>query len=212
MNMNKILVGPSLLAADFSKLEAEIKRAEEAGVDFLHCDIMDGHFVPNITIGPAVIKSIRACTKLPLDVHLMIENPDKFIDAFIKAGSDMLTIHAETTDNPQDIIEKIKNQGIRAGISINPETPVEKLDNVLDVVDLVLVMSVHPGFGGQEFIEESADKIKYIRERFKKDIAVDGGINDKTAKVAREAGANMLAAGTYLFKATNMKKAVEALR
>ncbi|MCK5306278.1 MAG: ribulose-phosphate 3-epimerase [Candidatus Omnitrophica bacterium] len=211
--MNKrIKAGPSILAADFSNLSVEIKRAEDAGVDFLHCDIMDGHFVPNITFGPAIIRDIRKHTKLILDVHLMIEKPRKFLEAFVKAGSDIITVHIETVERPIQLIKEIKELGLKAGISLNPRTPVKDIAPVLNMVDLVLVMTVNPGFGGQEFISSCLSKIKRIRRAFSGDIEVDGGINYKTAKMAVEAGANMLVAGTYLFGSDNMKGSVEKLK
>ncbi|MCK4518560.1 MAG: ribulose-phosphate 3-epimerase [Candidatus Omnitrophica bacterium] len=208
----RIKAGPSILAADFSNLSAEIKRAEDAGVDFLHCDIMDGHFVPNISFGPAIIRDIRKHTKLTLDVHLMIEKPRKFLEAFIKAGSDIITVHIETVENPARLIKEIKELGLKAGISLNPRTPIKNIEPVLNMVDLVLVMTVNPGFGGQEFINSCLTKITRIRQVFSGDIEVDGGINYKTAKMAVEAGANMLVAGTYLFGSDNMKGSVEKLK
>lgn len=207
-----IKVGPSILAADFSNLSSEIRRAEDSGVDFLHCDIMDGHFVPNITFGPLVVKAIRGCTDLTLDVHLMIEEPQKYLKAFKDAGSDIITIHIETVDKPFELIKEIKGLGLKAGLSLNPETPVKSIKSFLNAVDLVLVMTVNPGFGGQKFISSCMAKIKEIRENFSGDLGVDGGINEKTAKLARESGANMLTAGTYLFKAKDMRGTVQKLR
>ena len=210
----KILVAPSILSADFSCLDREIKRVERAGADLIHVDVMDGHFVPNITIGPGVVKSIRRVTKLPLDVHLMIENPGKYVDEFIAAGSDMITVHIETTSSAKlrALSLKLKKRGIKFGISLNPGTPLAKIKNVLGFVDFVLVMSVNPGFGGQSFISGAVSKIRQLRAIFDKDIAVDGGINEKTGKLVVDAGANILAAGSYIFSAKNTRKAVEALR
>jgi ribulose-phosphate 3-epimerase len=208
----KILVGPSLLAADFSNLESEIKRSVAAGADFLHCDIMDGHFVPNISFGPAIVKDIRKITDLTLDVHLMIKKPEKYLERFIDSGSDIITIHIETAKEPRKLLEDIKSAGLKAGVSLNPETPVEELKDVLDLTDMILVMTVHPGFGGQSFIDECLLKINAISKMFDQDIEVDGGINDATAKKAIEAGANMIVAGTYLFKSNNMKEDIEKIK
>jgi ribulose-phosphate 3-epimerase len=208
----KIRVGPSLLAADFSNLEKEIKRSAAAGADFLHCDIMDGHFVPNISFGPAIVKDIRKITDLTLDVHLMIKEPEKYIERFIDAGSDIITIHIEAAKEPRKLLEDIKSAGLKAGVSLNPETPVEALNDILDITDIILIMTVHPGFGGQSFIEECLPKIDGLSKMFNQDIEVDGGINDITAKKAIEAGANMIVAGTYLFKSDNMKEDIEKIR
>jgi ribulose-phosphate 3-epimerase len=208
----KITVGPSLLAADFSVLKEEIERAQKAGADFLHCDIMDGHFVPNISFGPSIVKDIRKTTELTLDVHLMIEDPQKYLNPFIDAGSDIITVHIETLKEPRKILEDIKSAGLKAGISLNPETPVESLKDVLDMADMILIMTVHPGFGGQSFIEDCLPKIKKIKEMFDGDLEVDGGINYKTAQMAVDAGINMVVAGTHLFSSKNMKKDIEDIR
>jgi len=210
----KIKVAPSILSADFSCLDREIKKVEQAGVDMLHIDVMDGHFVPNITIGPAVVKSIRKITKLPLDVHLMIERPQDFIDSFIKAGSDMITVHIETVSvlELKRIRSRLRAHRVKLGISLNPATSFGRIKPVLKMVDFVLVMSVNPGFGGQEFIFSVLPKIRQIRECFPGDIAVDGGINDKTGRLVIEAGASVLAAGSYIFKANNYKEAIRRLR
>jgi ribulose-phosphate 3-epimerase len=210
----KIKVAPSILSADFSCLEREIKRVERAGADMLHIDVMDGHFVPNITIGPVVIKYIRRVTKLPLDVHLMIEKPEKYVDDFLKAGSDMITMHVETINASGFKLQarRLKKKGIKAGISLNPGTPFKKIKNFLDAADFVLVMTVNPGFGGQEFIPSVLPKIRKLRSVYNGDISVDGGINGKTARWVVNAGANVLAAGSYIFGAKDVKKAIKSLR
>jgi len=211
-----IKVAPSLLSADFSCLKEEIARVEAAGCDLLHIDVMDGHFVPNITIGPAVIRSIRRVTRLPLDVHLMIENPEDFVDSFIDAGSDMITVHIETLSalrlKALALRLKLDTNDIKLGVSLNPATPLSRIIPVLKSVDFVLMMSVNPGFGGQAFIPSVLPKIKKLRKIFKNDIAVDGGINEITAKKVIHAGANILAAGSYIFGASNIKLAIERIR
>lgn len=210
----KIKVAPSILSADFSCLDKEIKKVELAGADMLHIDVMDGHFVPNITIGPVVVKDIRRMTKLPLDTHLMIKNPLKFIDSFIKAGSNMITVHIETISNAElrTKSSELRKKRIKLGISLNPDTPLRKIENILKYVDFVLVMSVNPGFSGQEFIARVIPKIRKLRSIFDGDIAVDGGINAKTAKQVVRAGANVLAAGSYIFNAKNYNAAIRRLR
>jgi ribulose-phosphate 3-epimerase len=209
-----IKVAPSILSADFSRLGEEIKAVERAGADLLHIDVMDGHFVPNITLGPAIVGSIRAVTRLPLDVHLMIENPQDFIEAFVKAGSDMLTLHIETISAAAmaKVSRKLKGQGVKAGISLNPSTPFSKIKKVLAEVDFVLVMTVNPGFGGQSFMPEVISKIREVRSFFAGEISVDGGINDKTGKEAVLAGAGMLAAGSYIFNSSDYKQAIRSLQ
>lgn len=209
-----IKIAPSILSADFSCLGKEIREIEKAGADLIHIDIMDGHFVPNLTIGPAVVKDIKRHTKLPLDVHLMIENPGNFIDRFAEAGSDMITIHVETVTAScfKSVARGLKRRRIRTGISLNPPTPMEKISSLLGVCDFVLVMSVNPGFGGQEFIPEVLPKIKQLRSAFNKDISVDGGINEQNAKLVINAGANIIAAGSYIFKAKNYREAIRRLR
>jgi len=213
MNM-KIKIAPSILSADFSKLDAELKKVKLAGADLIHVDVMDGHFVPNITIGPVVVKFMRQSTKLPLDVHLMIENPAKYLGAFVNAGSDMITVHIETVNlkELQSMAKGLKKSKVKLGISLNPGTALAKIKPVLGIVDFVLVMSVNPGFGGQAFIPGAIEKIRQLRAIFNKDIAVDGGINNLTAKQVKSAGANVLIAGSYIFGAKNTKIAINSLR
>ena len=212
--MHKIKISPSILSADFSCLDREIKRVEDAGADMLHIDVMDGHFVPNITIGPVVVKYIRKVTKLPLDVHLMIERPEKFIDEFVSAGSDMITLHIETISGSKLKAEgaKLKARGIKFGISLNPDTSLQRIKGVLKYADFVLVMSVFPGFSGQAFIPETIPKIRKLRSIFSGDIAVDGGVSDKVAADLITAGANILASGSYIFGAADPKLAMERIR
>ena len=210
----KIKVAPSILSADFSHLAKDLKRAKAAGADMIHIDVMDGHFVPNITVGPVVVKYIRKNIGLPLDVHLMIEKPEKFIDLFIDSGSDMITVHIETVTNAKlkAIKAKLKERGIKLGISLNPATPLAKIASALKFIDFVLVMSVNPGFSGQGFIRATLPKIKKLRSIFKGDIAVDGGINERTAKEVIRAGANILASGAYVFGSKDIKRAIERIR
>jgi len=211
--MNTI-ISPSILSADFANLERDIKLIEKGGADWVHIDVMDGHFVPNITIGVPVVKSLKKITNLPLDVHLMIENPDKYIEPFAKAGADILTFHYETGVNIEKTITDIKSYGAKAGISIKPKTQPEVLLPFLDKIDMVLVMTVEPGFGGQEFINDCAEKIKFIKENSKRDliIQVDGGINDKTAQICKSYGANSLVAGSYIYKSTDITEAIKSLK
>ncbi|MGF6905986.1 ribulose-phosphate 3-epimerase [Fusobacterium sp. PH5-44] len=197
---NKILVSPSILSADFSKLGEEVTKVQMAGADYIHIDVMDGKFVPNITFGPVVIKSIRNKTTLPFDVHLMIEDPERYIDDFVNAGADIITIHSEATTHLHRVIQQIKNTGKKVGVSLNPSTSVDVLKYVIDDLDMVLVMSVNPGFGGQSFIEKMVNKIRDIRAISSTiDIEVDGGITDKTIEKCIKAGANIFVAGSYVF-------------
>lgn len=210
----KIKIAPSILSADFSCLEKEIKRVESAGADMLHIDVMDGQFVPNITIGPAVVKCIRRVAKLPLDVHLMIERPEALIDSFVDAGSDMITVHIEVVRSSlfKVLSSKLRKRGIKFGISLNPSTPLSKIKKVLKYADFVLVMSVNPGFSGQKFIPSVIPKIKKLRAIFIGEISVDGGVSDKVAAGLIKAGANILASGSYIFGAKNTKQAIERIR
>lgn len=205
-----IKIFPSILAADFGKLDAEIASVEKQ-IDGIHFDVMDGHFVPNLTIGAPVMKCLK--TKLPIDVHLMVNNPDDLIEAFANAGASMISVHAEVCPHLHKTIHDIKSRGIKAGIALNPSSSLASIEEVLDDLDFVLVMSVNPGFGGQKFIGSVLEKIKKIRKlKPKIDIQVDGGINAETAKLVKEAGANLLVAGSYIFGAENREEAVKSLR
>lgn len=213
--MSGIIVSPSILSADFANLERDIKAVENAGADWIHVDVMDGHFVPNITIGVPVVKSIRKVTKLPLDVHLMIENPEKYVEPFVKAGADIITFHYEAAgEKSREILKIIKSFGVKAGISIKPKTSPDKIFNLLTTADMVLVMTVEPGFGGQSFMPDCAEKIPYIKKNSPQNmiIQVDGGINAETAKVCTSVGANSLVAGSYVYKSDDIKTAIDSLR
>lgn len=214
--MAKIIVSPSILSADFANLERDIKLVERNGADWIHVDVMDGHFVPNITIGIPVVKSIKKVTTLPLDVHLMIENPEKYIEGFANAGADILTFHYEAVkkENIKLLIPKIKNLGVKAGLSIKPKTQPEEILEFLPDLDLVLVMTVEPGFGGQKFMADCAEKIKVIKQHATQNlfIQVDGGINAETGEICTKYGANSLVAGSYIYKAENIKEAISSLK
>lgn len=218
-NSNHIKISPSILSADFSNLANEIKAIEEAGADYIHIDVMDGHFVPNITIGPCVIESIRSCSNLPFDVHLMIESPEKYIEQFATAGADIITVHSEACIHLDRTINLIKSFGKKAGVSIVPSTNDNVLDYVLEQIDLILIMTVNPGFGGQNFLESQLPKIQRVREKIQLsqrliDLEVDGGINKSTAKQAIKAGANVLVAGSATFNggSNNYKNNIDNLR
>lgn len=212
----RIKIAPSLLSADYARLGEEIKEIEAFGADMLHIDVMDGHFVPNITIGAPVIKSIRKVSLIPFDVHLMVSDPCAFIDDFLDAGADIITVHFECSDNPAflyEAIKKIKARGKRVGVSLKPHTPTEAVFQFLDIIDMVLVMTVEPGFGGQGFMSDMLPKIAKIREKNQNiDIQVDGGINNKTAPLAKLSGANILVAGSYIFGAKDRRAAINSLR
>ena len=207
-----ILISPSLLSADFSSLGTEAKRMQDAGADMLHIDVMDGHFVPNITIGPIVVEHLKKCVKVPLDVHLMISEPEKYSKRFIESGADIVTFHIEACPEPAALIDEIKKNKARPGLVINPPTPFSKLKPFCNLVDFILVMSVNPGFAGQKFIAPVLDKVKELRKIYDKDIEIDGGINYETAKSAIEAGVNVLVAGSFIFSSKNPKETIGNLR
>jgi len=217
--MNKIKISPSILSADFSQLGTEIKKLEEGGADMIHVDVMDGHFVPNLTIGPPVIKALRNYSTLPFDVHLMISSVHKYIKDYADAGADIITIHPEATDNLEESINLIKKLNKKIGLSLNPDTPINIIKKFLPSIDLVLIMSVYPGFGGQKFIPRVIDKIKELKnikekQNIKFDIEIDGGIDFENSKLVVEAGANILVSGTTIFKNNdgNIKKNIETLK
>jgi ribulose-phosphate 3-epimerase len=217
--MKKIQISPSILSADFSQLGNEIKRLEDGGADMIHVDVMDGHFVPNLTIGPPVIASLKKHSSIIFDVHLMISPVHKYIEAYSKAGADIITIHPEATDDLKSSINKIKELNKKVGVSLNPETKINVISDYLDQIDLVLIMSVNPGFGGQKFMPEVLDKIKELKKIQKQknidfDIEIDGGINFENSKIAIAAGANILVSGTTIFKSNNgdIKKNIELLK
>ncbi|MBR7552831.1 ribulose-phosphate 3-epimerase [Allobacillus sp. GCM10007491] len=211
-----VKIAPSILSADFAKLGEEIKEVESA-VDYIHIDVMDGHFVPNITIGPLIVDAIRPITDLPLDVHLMIENPEHYIQAFVDAGADIITVHQEACPHLHRVVQQIKQAGVKAGVVINPATPVESIEYVLEDVDLVLVMTVNPGFGGQSFIPSGLNKIKQLfdlrsEHGYSYEIEVDGGVNQDTAKQCIDAGADVLVAGSAIYNKENRIEAIKAIK
>ena len=213
--MNKTIISPSILSADFANLQSEVEELEKNGADWIHIDVMDGHFVPNITIGAPVVKAIKPHTNIPLDVHLMIENPQNYVEDFIKAGANIITFHYESTlDLTEDVIAHIKSQNVLVGLSIKPKTEPQEILKYLLMVDMVLIMTVEPGFGGQSFMEDCARKIPIIRQNAPDNliIQVDGGINDQTAKLCKDLGANSLVAGSYIFHSNDLKQAIDSLR
>ncbi len=212
-----VKIAPSILSADFAKLGAEIQEVEAAGADWIHVDVMDGHFVPNITIGPLVVEAIRPVTKLPLDVHLMIENAEQYVETFAKAGADYITVHVEASPHLHRTIQMIRNAGAKPGVVLNPHTPIEAILPILSEVDLVLFMTVNPGFGGQAFIPEVLDKVSALRaiideKGYDIDIEIDGGINEETIQDAVRAGANVFVAGSAIFNKEDRAKALQGIR
>jgi len=210
--MSKILIAPSILSADFSRLGQEIRDAQNGGADWIHVDVMDGHFVPNITIGPVVGRSIRPVTKLPLDVHLMIKNPERYIESFAKAGADIITFHIEADEDPKEVIRLVRSYKKKVGVSVRPKSDINKILPLLPMIDMVLVMTVEPGFAGQEFMFECLDKIESLRKVFRKDIEVDGGINESTAREVIAKGANVIVAGSAIFGTKDYAAAIKKLR
>lgn len=212
-----IKIAPSILSADFARLGEEIKDVEMGGADYIHVDVMDGHFVPNITIGPLIVEAVRPMTDLPLDVHLMISNPDAYIEAFAKAGADIITVHAEACPHLHRTIQLIRSYGIKAGVVLNPSTPADVLEYVIKDIDMVLLMTVNPGFGGQSFIEAVVPKIRRVREMVTSagvdvDIEVDGGVNPEIARICAQAGANVLVAGSAIYNEKDRAAAIAAIR
>jgi ribulose-phosphate 3-epimerase len=212
-----VKIAPSILSADFSRLGEEIKDVERGGADYIHIDVMDGHFVPNITIGPLIVEAVRPVTELPLDVHLMIENPDQYVEAFAKAGADYITVHVEASRHLHRTIHLIKSFGVKAGVVLNPATPVDSIKHVIEDVDMVLLMSVNPGFGGQKFIQGVLPKIREVKkmaESFGKnvEIEIDGGVNAETARLCVEAGATVLVAGSAVYNKEDRAAAIAAIR
>ena len=210
-------IAPSILSSDFGNLAREIRAVEEAGADYIHIDVMDGHFVPNLTVGPVVVECVRKLTRLPLDVHLMVERPEDLLDAFIKAGSDIITVHVEATPHLHRAIQSIKEKGARAGVSLNPSTPIQSIEPVIEDVDMVVIMSVNPGFGGQELIRSALAKIKRVRKLLdeagsKAELEVDGGIKAENIRDVSLAGADVFVSGSGIFKTKDYKKTIAEMR
>jgi len=213
----QIIVAPSFLSCDFSRLKEEVETVEAAGADWIHLDVMDGHFVPNITFGPGLVEAVRRCTKLPLDVHLMIDNPDDYLERFIQAGADWLTIHQEIAPHLHRTLARIRELGVKAGVSVNPSTPFSTVIPVMEMADLLLIMTVNPGFGGQKFIPSVLAKIREARahiesRKLNTKIEVDGGIGPETSPLVKEAGAEVLVAGASIFKSGDYRKTIEQIR
>ncbi|WP_303968746.1 ribulose-phosphate 3-epimerase [Sporosarcina ureae] len=212
-----IKIAPSILAANFAKLGEEVKEVEKAGAELIHIDVMDGHFVPNITMGPIVVEALRPLTELPLDVHLMIENPDAYIEDFAKAGADYITVHVEACPHLHRTLQLIKSTGVKPGVVLNPHTPIEQIMHVLEDIDMVLFMTVNPGFGGQSFIHSVVPKVKQLAELIKErnlsiEIEIDGGINEETIKPCVEAGATIFVAGSAIYSKEDRAKALQAIK
>ncbi len=217
MNEKKMLVAPSILSADFRKLEEEIKAVEEAGADWIHCDIMDGRFVPNISFGPMVVETAKKCTTLPLDVHLMIVHPEEYIKKFADAGADIITVHAEACEDLEAVIKLIKDSGSKVGVTVNPDKPIDLFLPYLDQIDLALIMSVYAGFSGQKFIEDVMTKVRRIREEITRNnyvcnIQIDGGINGDTVKTSAKNGADVFVAGSFIYGGESYKERIDAVR
>ncbi len=218
MRRKKIKIAPSILSADFSCLGQQVEEAVKAGADYIHVDVMDGHFVPNISIGVPIVESLRKITRIPLDVHLMIEKPEQYVDSFARAGADIITVHIEASTHLHSTVRAIKKMGLRAGVSLNPATPLSTLDEILSEVDIILIMTVNPGFGGQDFIMSMIDKIDRLSQiiynrKVKAELEVDGGITEKTAPLVVKAGANVLVAGSAIFnKDNNISAAIRKLQ
>lgn len=216
MNTKRIEVAPSILAADFRRLEEEVKAVQDAGADRIHCDIMDGHFVPNLTFGPIIIEAVKKCVSIPLDVHLMIYHPEKYVDQFCDAGADVLMVHAEACEDLPRVLESIKTRGVKSGVAVNPDKSIDLFLPYLNKIDQILIMSVYAGFGGQKFIPQTIDKVKVvaglIAEKYSNiDLEVDGGINNKTAKMCIDNGVNVLVAGSYVFGSDDYRKRIASL-
>mgnify|MGYP003820291505 FL=1 len=208
-----IKIAPSILSCDFSKMGKEITQLIESGADYIHIDVMDGHFVPNITIGPPIVASLRRYCSVPMDVHLMIDNPEEYVDSFADAGADIITIHVESTNHPHRLIQHIKDIGCKAGVVLNPSTPESRIEFLVEDIDMVLVMTVNPGFGGQKFIPDMLRKIKAVRTMIgDRDLEVDGGIDERTAPEVIKAGANILVAGSYVFNNSSYKASIKKLK
>lgn len=217
MSSKSTLIAPSILSADFLKLEEELKAIDKSGSDYIHCDIMDGVFVPNISFGPMIVDFVNKAVTKPLDVHLMIVEPEKYVEKFVKAGADIVTVHANACKDLSSTIDLIHSFGVKAGVSVNPDISIDTFLPLIEKIDLVLIMSVFAGFGGQKFIPETMNKVKAVREKIdelglKTEIEVDGGINDKTAKIAVEHGADVLVAGSYVFNGSDYKQKIDSLR